>query len=37
MFVSVVISVTFMDKCEAAWLAKQHVGVKDSEINVELY
>ena len=36
MFILVVISVTFMYKCKAAWLAKQHMGVEDGEINVEL-
>ena len=36
MLVSVVISVTFVYECEAAWPAKQHVGVEDSKISVEL-
>ena len=26
----------FVDQCRAAWPAKQHVGIVDSEIDVEL-
>ena len=36
MFVLVVNSVMFVHKCEAAWPAKQHVGVEDSEIDMKL-
>ena len=36
MIVSVVFRVTFMYECEAAWPAKQRVGVEDGKIGIEL-